>query len=294
MEVKLNGLTKSYGNKKALDRISASLSPGVYGLLGPNGAGKTTLMRLICDLIKPSEGRVLCDGTEIHQLGEAYRTRLGYLPQDFFCYPAFTVGQFLAYIGHLKGLSRPQASRRTDELLRKVGLLERIDSKTAHLSRGMRQRLGIAQALLNDPTILILDEPTAALDPAERANFRNLISAVSQNRITLLSTHIVSDVSSVADQILLLNRGAVQYQGDAISLVKTAAGRVWEATVSAERSAQLLHTYTVCGVRHCGQGMTMRILSDSRPDAAAVPAEPTLEDAYLLHTGAKGGDGHEL
>lgn len=294
MELRINNLTKSYRARRALNQISVSLSPGVYGLLGPNGAGKTTLMRLICNLIKPSEGSVLYNNSEINQLGEEYRAMLGYLPQDFLCYPNFTVYQFLEYIGRLKGLTHSQISNRMDELLKEVGLLERRNSKTSQLSRGLRQRLGIAQALLNEPAILILDEPTAALDPAERANFRNLISSISQNRITLLSTHIVSDVSYIADQILLLSCGALQYHGDPVSLVKNAEGKVWKMTVSTQRSAQLIRGNRVCNVHHHGQDVDLRILADRCPDETAVSAEPTLEDAYLLYTGGKGGEGHAI
>lgn len=294
MELRINSLTKSYRARRALNRISVSLSPGVYGLLGPNGAGKTTLMRLICNLIKPSEGSVLYNNSEIDQLGEEYRAMLGYLPQDFLCYPNFTVYQFLEYIGRLKGLTHSQISNRIDELLSEVGLLERRDSKTSQLSRGLRQRLGIAQALLNEPAILILDEPTAALDPAERANFRNLLSSISQNRITLLSTHIVSDVSYIADQILLLNCGTLQYHGDLVSFVKNAEGKVWEMTVSAQRSAQLIRGNRVCNVHHHAQGVNLRILADRCPDETAMSAEPTLEDAYLLYTGGKEGEDHAI
>lgn len=290
MELKINSLTKNYKAKKALNQISVSLSPGVYGLLGPNGAGKTTLMRLVCNLIKPSEGSVLYNDTEINQLGEEYRAILGYLPQDFLCYSNFTVYQFLEYIGHLKGLPRSQMSNKIDELLNEVGLLERRNSKTSQLSRGLRQRLGIVQALLNEPAILILDEPTAALDPAERANFRNLISSISRNRITLLSTHIVSDVSYIADQILLLSCGTLQYHGNLVSLIKNAEGKVWEMTVSAQRSAQLIQNHTVCNVHHHAQGVNLRIIANHCPDETAVLAEPTLEDAYLLYTGVKGGE----
>ncbi|WP_418290852.1 ABC transporter ATP-binding protein [Massilicoli timonensis] len=294
MELKINALTKKYKSKKALNQISASLSPGVYGLLGPNGAGKTTLMRLICNLIKPSEGSVLYNGTEINQLGEAYRTMVGYLPQDFLCYPNFTVYQFLEYIGYLKGLPRSQTTNKIDELLNAVGLLERRNSKTSQLSRGLRQRLGIAQALLNEPAILILDEPTAALDPAERSIFRNLIGSISQNRITLLSTHIVSDVSYIADQILLLNCGALQYHGNLVSFVKNAEGKVWETTVSAQKSARLIENNTVCNIHHHAQGVNLRIIADHCPDETAMLAEPTLEDAYLLYTGVKGGEDYAI
>ena len=201
MELRLDRLTKEYGSKIAVDELSAVMNQGVYGLLGANGAGKTTLMRMICDILRPTTGEVIYDNCNISEMREEYRNILGYLPQDFGYYPNFTAEKFLLYMSSLKGLERQFARQRSEELLELVGLSQVKGKKIGTFSGGMKQRLGIAQALLNNPKILILDEPTAGLDPKERVRFRNLISAISQNKIVLLSTHIVSDVEYIAGHI---------------------------------------------------------------------------------------------
>lgn len=195
MELKLDRLTKQFGSAIAVDRLSATLTPGVYGLLGANGAGKTTLMRMICDVLKPTSGSVVWNGVPIEQLGERYRSVLGYLPQDFGYYPDFTALDFMLYLSALKGLDSKAAKRRSMELLDLVGLAGVAKRKVKTFSGGMKQRLGIAQAVINDPQVLVLDEPTAGLDPKERVRFRNLISALAQDKVVILSTHIVSDVT---------------------------------------------------------------------------------------------------
>ena len=205
MELVLNGLTKRYRDKTAVDKVSLRLERGVTGLLGANGAGKTTLMRMICGILRPTEGTVTFDGTDVSE--ELYRDVLGYLPQDFGYYPAFTGRDFLLYVAALKGLEKKAAERKCAELLREVNLEEVAERKIKTYSGGMKQRLGIAQALLNDPKIIVLDEPTAGLDPGERAHFRNRIAELGRDAVVLLSTHIVSDVESVADRILLMKDG---------------------------------------------------------------------------------------
>ena len=200
MELAIDRLTKQYKNKIAVDRVSIKLKPGVYGLLGANGAGKTTLMRMICDIQNPTSGQIKYNGTDIKKLGEDYRQVLGYLPQDFGYYPDFTAYDFLMYIAALKGLSKEKAEMRVNELLQIVNLENEKKQKVKTFSGGMKQRLGIAQAMLNNPKILILDEPTAGLDPKERVKFRNLISSFSQDKIVILSTHIVSDIEFIADK----------------------------------------------------------------------------------------------
>lgn len=211
MELVISRLSKQYKNKIAADRISVTLHRGVYGLLGANGAGKTTLMRIICGILKPDSGTVSFDGIDVSQ--EEYRSVLGYLPQDFGYYPEFTGKDFLLYMAALKGLEKPLAKRKADELLTLVSLQNMAKKKIKTYSGGMKQRLGIAQALLNEPKLLILDEPTAGLDPKERVRFRNLIETLGKESIVLLSTHIVSDIEHIADEILMMKEGRLIYCG---------------------------------------------------------------------------------
>ena len=211
MELSIDRLTKQYQNKIAVDRISLRLNTGIYGLLGANGAGKTTLMRMVCGILKPTSGTITFDGIDVSE--ERYRSMLGYLPQDFGYYPEFTGEDFLLYMAALKGMRKPQARRKTVELLKLVSLHDVAQKKIKTYSGGMKQRLGIAQALLNQPKILVLDEPTAGLDPKERVRFRDLIKDLGKDSIVLLSTHIVSDIEHIADDILMMKSGQLIYQG---------------------------------------------------------------------------------
>lgn len=211
MELAIDRLTKQYQNKIAVDRISLRLNTGVYGLLGANGAGKTTLMRMVCGILKPTNGTITFDGIDVSE--ERYRSILGYLPQDFGYYPEFTGEDFLLYMAALKGIRKPQAKRKAVELLKLVSLHDVAKKKIKTYSGGMKQRLGIAQALLNQPKILVLDEPTAGLDPKERVRFRDLIKDLGKDSIVLLSTHIVSDIEHIADDILMMKSGQLIYQG---------------------------------------------------------------------------------
>lgn len=211
MELSIDRLTKQYQNKIAVDRISLRLNTGIYGLLGANGAGKTTLMRMVCGILKPTSGTITFDGIDVSE--ERYRSMLGYLPQDFGYYPEFTGEDFLLYMAALKGMRKPQARRKTVELLKLVSLHDVAKKKIKTYSGGMKQRLGIAQALLNQPKILVLDEPTAGLDPKERVRFRDLIKDLGKDSIVLLSTHIVSDIEHIADDILMMKSGQLIYQG---------------------------------------------------------------------------------
>ena len=213
MELQVKNLTKQYGSKTAVDHLTLTLTNGVYGFLGPNGAGKTTFMRLLCNLQKPTDGTILLNGCKISSMGENYTKLLGYLPQNFTCYPEFTAKNFLLYMAALKGLDAQASAKRTQQLLEYVGLSSESRHKIKTFSGGMKQRLGIAQAMLNHPKILILDEPTAGLDPKERVRFQHLVSAAARDRIVLLSTHIISDIERLSDEIIMMKKGKIVFFG---------------------------------------------------------------------------------
>ena len=282
MELRLDRLTKQFGSAIAVDRLSATLTPGVYGLLGANGAGKTTLMRMICDVLKPTSGSVVWNGAPIERLGERYRSVLGYLPQDFGYYPDFSALDFMLYLSALKGLDSKAAKRRSMELLDLVGLKNVAKRKVKTFSGGMKQRLGIAQAVINDPQVLVLDEPTAGLDPKERVRFRNLISALAQDKVVILSTHIVSDVEYIADEILIMRAGQVVASGTIEEILAQVSGVVWECVVTPREADVMSARMAVGNVRYDHAGMAIvRIVSDTAPHSSARLVEPTLEDVYL-------------
>ena len=285
MKLSFENISKLYGDTVALQQIDLTLGSGVYGLLGPNGAGKTTLMRIMTDLLAPSTGRVLLNGQDIAVMGAAFRKRLGYLPQDFGVYPNFTAEQFLLYIARLKGLSKFEAKRQTDGLLHMVGLEDKKQKKLKGFSGGQRQRVGIAQALLGDPEILVLDEPTAGLDPEERIRFRGIISDLSQQKLVLLSTHIVSDLEAVANEIILLRKGVVLEMQKPASLLEQLNGQVWLVTVPAADEAALTKQYVCSNVMHTDGKSVIRLLSESAPRPDAVPTTPNMEDLYLYYFG---------
>lgn len=282
MELRLDRLTKQFGSAIAVDRLSATLTPGVYGLLGANGAGKTTLMRMICDVLKPTSGSVVWNGAPIERLGERYRSVLGYLPQDFGYYPDFSALDFMLYLSALKGLDSKAAKRRSMELLDLVGLKNVAKRKVKTFSGGMKQRLGIAQAVINDPQVLVLDEPTAGLDPKERVRFRNLISALAQDKVVILSTHIVSDVEYIADEILIMRAGQIVASGTIEEILAQVSGVVWECVVTPREADVMSARMAVGNVRYDHAGMAIvRIVSDTAPHSSARLVEPTLEDVYL-------------
>ncbi len=282
MELRLDRLSKRFGPKIAVDRVSASLTPGVHGLLGANGAGKTTLMRMVCGVLRPSAGEITYDGTPIERMGDSYRSLLGYLPQDFGYYPEFTALDFMEYMAALKGLGRGAARDRSLSLLDRVGLAGEEHRRIRTFSGGMRQRLGIAQAVLNDPEVLVLDEPTAGLDPKERIRFRNLIASFAQDKVVLLSTHIVSDVESIADSVLVMRGGSFVLSGSPAELVSTIAGRVWEASLPAAEAERLEGRMVTSNVRYLSDGTALvRYVSERPLVPGSTVAEPTLEDLYL-------------
>ena len=283
MELKLDRLTKQFGAKIAVDRASATLEPGVTGLLGANGAGKTTLMRMVCDVLRPTGGQILLDGHDAQELGDEYRALLGYLPQDFGYYPDFSALDFMCYMATLKGFGSRDGRARSMQLLEEVGLADDARRKIKTFSGGMRQRLGIAQAMINDPAILVLDEPTAGLDPKERVRFRNLIASFAQDKIVILSTHIVSDVEFIANRILVMRQGSFVLDGTPKQVVAQAAGKVWECHVDATRAEAMAASMQVANVRYATDGhAVVRVVTDDRPMEDAIAVEPTLEDLYLL------------
>lgn len=283
MELQLNQLTKRYKDKTAVNDFTVTLTPGIYGLLGANGAGKTTLMRMVCNILAPTSGKVSLNGKDTGAMGPDYRDLLGYLPQNFGYYPVFNGLDYLLYVAALKGLTAGAAKVRANELLEMMSLQSVAKKKVKTFSGGMKRRLGIAQALLNDPQILVLDEPTAGLDPKERVHFRNLISDISKNKIVLLSTHIVSDVEYIADTILVMKEGRLLHQGEPEKITNSIRGFVWECQSDPQQTAQLSGTYTVSNLKHEGNQDVLRIVSEQKPCDNAVQLEPTLEDLYLYY-----------
>lgn len=289
MKLEIEDLTKQFQDVTAVDGVSCTLTTGVYGLLGVNGAGKTTLMRMLCTLLRPTAGRILWDGQDIFALDGAYRRILGYLPQDFGFYPDFTVRDYLHYIASIKGLRPAAARKRTAVLLQQVGLAKAENRKMKKLSGGMKRRVGIAQAMLNDPQILILDEPTAGLDPNERIRFRNLISELAQDRLVLLSTHIVSDIEYIANEILLMKDGRICISGTTEDLTAGMPEQVWLVSVSRSEVVSYTKRYKVSNIKTLHGEARLRILSAEKPAENAVLEEAVLEDVFLHYFGERAG-----
>ena len=285
MKLTITDLTKKFGHKTAVNHVDLELTPGIIGLLGPNGAGKTTMIRLLCDLIQPDSGAVLLDGENIRFMGEDYRDILGYLPQKVGYYPWFTAEKYLMYIAALKGLSTEEAAAKTEDLLGEVGLYSERKKRLGAFSGGMLQRVGIAQALLNDPKILILDEPTAGLDPQERIRFRTMIAGLARDRLVILSTHIVSDVEHIATQVVMLRSGKVVAHDTIGHIRNTLTGKVCTLTVSAEEAEQYRQTHLVANMQPVGEKIMLRLVCPNGFPDGAVPVEPDLEDAYLAYCG---------
>ena len=283
MELTIDQISKKYKDKEAVSQVSLKLTPGVWGLLGANGAGKTTLMRMVAGILKPTEGKVLYDGISIQVLGEKYRDIFGYLPQEFGFYPEFTVQDYLEYMAVLKGLDKRESKRRIGELLENMSLVEVRKKKIIKLSGGMKRRVGIAQALLNEPEVLILDEPTSGLDPGERVRFRNLLSEfASHDRIVLISTHIVSDVEYIATCNAVMKDGRILASGTTEELVTMVEGKVWTGFIPIEQLAEYERKLQVVNLKNEENGMvSIRYLSKDPGIADSKKEVPRLEDLYL-------------
>ena len=281
MQLEISHLSKTYrGGVTAMKDFSLQLGPGVLGLLGPNGAGKSTLMNVLATITKPTSGSVRWDGVEVAQHPNTLRNVLGYLPQDFGVYPNLNAVEFLEYLAAVKGLVRSAARKRIDELLQLLNLTDARKRPLGGFSGGMRQRVGIAQALLNDPQLLIVDEPTAGLDPEERVRFRNLLSELSGERIVILSTHIVSDVEATATEIALIAKGALLVHATPEELLRKVEGKIWEWIVPSTQLTAARERYLISNTVHRSDGVHVRVVS-SAPPSGAVLLPPSLEDAYL-------------
>ncbi len=282
MELYVEHLCKQFKDMTAVNDVSLQITPGVWGLLGANGAGKTTLMRMIAGIMNPSSGEIRYDGIPIRELKERYRDVFGYLPQEFGFYPEFTVKDYLEYVAVLKGLTDRDSRRRINELLEQMTLSHVRNKKINKLSGGMKRRVGIAQALLNEPEILILDEPTSGLDPGERVRFRNLLSEFAHDRIVLISTHIVSDVEYIATQNAVMKGGKLIAQGTTAELVTLVDGKVWTARIPINRLPEYEQKLQIVNIRNEENGcISVRYLADAPHTEDSEPAAPHLEDLYL-------------
>lgn len=282
MELRIDHVSKAFKDKVAVQDVTLCMGPGVWGLLGANGAGKTTLMRMIAGIMNPTKGDILYDGISIGTLQGAYRNLFGYLPQEFGFYPEFTVNDHLEYVAALKGLNKSAARKRIAQLLEQVSLTEVRKKRIAKLSGGMKRRVGIAQALLNNPEVLVLDEPTSGLDPAERIRFRNILSEFAKDRIVLISTHIVSDVEYIATQNAILRQGQLLCTGTTEELVEQVAGKVWSATLPSEQAAAYEGKLSIVNLRNeTNHRTSLRYLSDGPAIPGSEPEQPHLEDLYL-------------
>lgn len=286
MTLKLLELTKKYNDKIALNNITFSFTPGIYGLLGPNGAGKSTMMNLITDSILPTSGQIFIEGKNIKELDKDYRKLLGYMPQQQNIYPELTLLRFMYFIASLKGLNKSEAKKDIEYYLKMVNLYDVREKRLGTFSGGMRQRALIAQALIGNPKILILDEPTAGLDPKERIRIRNLVSEVSRDKIVIIATHVVADVEFIAKEIIMLNSGVILKSGKPIDLLAELNGKVWNIRVSDKEIAEVNDKYKVSNISRDGESVIARIVAESYEDKwESEVARPDLEDLYLYLNG---------
>ena len=286
MKLQVEHIYKSYNrNKEALRDVSFTLHKGTYGLLGENGAGKSTLMRMMATVDFPTKGEICYDGKNIFSMDEGYRSLIGYMPQNYSVYPGFTARDFLEYMGVLKGVPKEKLKHRINEVLEFVNLSDVAEKKVKTFSGGMKRRIGIAQAIINEPEILILDEPTAGLDPKERIRFSNIISDMGKDKIVLLSTHIVSDIEAIANELVVMKKGEVLETGNVDNLVQTVKGQVWETVVNQETYQKLRKERFVIHLKQMGKEVQVRFVGERYPDAENQQVEPTLEDYYIFTGG---------
>ncbi|MGI5892409.1 MAG: ATP-binding cassette domain-containing protein [Bacillota bacterium] len=288
MKLTIKNINKSYGKKQALNDVSFEMENGIYGLLGPNGAGKSTLIRILAGVIEANSGEVMVNGKNRRSCDREYRSKLGYLPQLLNFYPEFSGLDYLRFVAALKGRIDSNTENKIKDLAEQVGLSRDLHRKCINYSGGMKRRLGIVQALLNDPEILILDEPTAGLDPHERIKFRNLVSIFSRNRTVLLSTHIVSDIDSIAKQTIMIKRGRVGRMESNQHFVDAMEGKVWLLKMTVDELVAYQNDHIISNVLPMDGRMEVRVVSDYKPSSDAVPTIPTLEDAYLYEFSTEG------
>ncbi len=277
----LKDVSKRYGDFTALHDINLEFTNGLYGLLAPNGAGKTTMIKMLATLMRPSGGEILYDGKDIFQMEETYRTLLGYLPQQFGFYKNYSPKQYLLYLAALKGIGKKEALVKIEELLEKVALPDVMNKKMKKFSGGMIQRVGIAQALLNDPKVLILDEPTAGLDPKERARFRHLLSELGRDRLVLVSTHIVSDIESIANEIVMIKNRQILYKDSVEKICQTLEGHVYETSIKYEELDAFRNRAILLSEKQEQGNTIVRFIHKGKPDVAWLPVTPQLEDVFL-------------
>lgn len=288
MELILDNVSKKFKQKKAVNHVSITLDKGIHALLGANGSGKTTLIRMICGVLPASQGDISVDGISIKKQYNIFCDRLGYMPQHFGFYPNYTVKEFLEYMAIVKRIPKSDAEKRIDEWIHKLNMQEHTHKKMKHLSGGMLKRVGIIQALLNNPDILILDEPTAGLDPKERVVFRNLIASLSKQCLVLLSTHIVSDIETIADDILVMKQGSIMLHDTCDKLLETMNHKVWEVHVDDKEADRLTLDHIIVKSHHLQNGTDLRIVSDTKPIETAIEVKPDLDDLYLYYFNEEG------
>ena len=288
-EIKIEHLNQYYGKKQALKEVDLTIQQGMFGLLGRNGAGKTTLMKVLATLLPKSDGRITVCGIPVEDSARI-RKMTGYLPQDFSMYPNMSIYEAMDYLGVLSGLSTAERRKRIPYLLEKVNLQNDRKTKVKALSGGMKRRLGIAQAILHNPRILIVDEPTAGLDPEERVRFRNLLCEIAEERIVILSTHIVGDIEATCEQIAVLNNGEILYQGTVSGLIEMADGKVYTAQISRHELPQLKERYIVTSMLTLGNNVMIRFIAEKKPFASAESCDAGVEDAYMYLMNGEGSE----